>query len=161
MVRNRKQLKGFSLIELVIVVVIIGIIAAIAIPRMSRGSQGAADSALKGDLSVLRSAVDLYKAEHNAYPDGTNVTAQLTGFTDANGNPGSQDSTHIYGPYLRTIPVIPVGTLKGNTTTGNKIGGPPPGTPDAGYGWLYDPTTGNMTANTAAQDATGTAYSTY
>ena len=56
--------RAFSLIELVIVVVIIGIIGAIAIPRMSRGAAGAADSSLVADLAVMRSAIDLYKAEH-------------------------------------------------------------------------------------------------
>src|SRR3954454_14597907 len=101
---------GFSLIELVIVVVIIGIIAAIAIPRMSRGSQGAADSALAGNLSVLRNAVDLYQTEHQSYPATTapdNTQAgfdrQLTKYTDAAGlsNAGAtKDSTHTYGPYL-------------------------------------------------------------
>src|SRR5215218_7529280 len=55
--------RAFSLIELVIVVVIIGIIAAIAIPKMSRGSAGAADSALQGNLAVLRNAIDLYSTE--------------------------------------------------------------------------------------------------
>ena len=59
---NRKS--AFSLVELVIVIVIIGIIAAIAVPRISRGAKGATDSALKGDLTALRSAIDLYAAEH-------------------------------------------------------------------------------------------------
>ena len=63
----RQTNKGFSLIELVIVVVIIGIIAAIAIPKMSRGSAGASDSALTGDLTVLRNAIELYNT--GAYRD--------------------------------------------------------------------------------------------
>src|SRR2546430_14839685 len=62
--RTRARAKGFSLIELVIVVVIIAIIGAIAIPRLSRGSAGAADSALGGNLRVLRSVTDLYATEH-------------------------------------------------------------------------------------------------
>ena len=60
----RRRRSGFSLIELVIVVVIIAIIGAIAIPKMSRGATGAGDSATIQDLSVLRSASDLYNAEH-------------------------------------------------------------------------------------------------
>src|SRR5689334_14471462 len=72
---------GFSLIELVIVVVIIGIIAAIAIPRLSRGSAGAADSALSGNLAVLRNAVDLYATEHGGtYPAVATFDSQLTQF---------------------------------------------------------------------------------
>src|SRR5919112_1210242 len=72
--RNSKtspRRRGFSLIELVIVVVIIGIIAAIAIPRMSRGTAGAADSALSGNLNVLRNAIELYATEHGGkFPSG-------------------------------------------------------------------------------------------
>ena len=84
--------KGFSLIELVIVVVIIGIIAAIAIPKMSKGSAGAGDNALKGNLAVLRGAVELYNSEHGALPSGTSakVIYQLTNYTDENVNADSE-----------------------------------------------------------------------
>ena len=67
---NRSR-KGFSLIELVIVVVIIGIIAAIAIPKMSKGAAGAGDSALQGNLAVLRNAIELYNSEHGKFPSGS------------------------------------------------------------------------------------------
>jgi prepilin-type N-terminal cleavage/methylation domain-containing protein len=114
--------KGFSLIELVIVVVIIGIIAAIAIPKMSKGSAGAGDSALKGNLAVMRSAVELFNSEHGALPSGTaaNVVSQLTGYTDVNGTTGARNvATGItYGPYLKTIPALPVGTKKGVNSVG-------------------------------------------
>src|SRR4051812_50208690 len=102
---------GFSLIELVIVVVIIGIIAAIAIPRLSRGSAGAADSALAGNLTVLRNAVDLYATEHGGtYPALATFEAQLTQYTDNSGaTSASKTATHIYGPYLRKVPTLPVG----------------------------------------------------
>src|SRR5438046_9815698 len=78
--------RGFSLIELVIVVVIIGIIAAIAIPKMSKGAAGAGDSALQGNLAVIRNAIELYNSEHGKFPSGTatNVEDQLTKYTDSN-----------------------------------------------------------------------------
>src|SRR5438874_4402909 len=86
------RFSGFSLIELVIVVVIIGIIAAIAIPRMSRGTAAAGDSALSGNLSVLRNAVELFATEHGGkFPEtigtaGTDtIDKQLTMYTDDNG----------------------------------------------------------------------------
>jgi len=111
---NRKRL-GFSLLEVVIVVAIIAILAAIGIPRMSRGSRGASESALKANLSLMRNGIDLYSAEHNGdYPAVGTFSNQLTMFTDsAGGTSASKDSTHIYGPYLRSIPPLSVGAKKG------------------------------------------------
>ncbi len=104
---------GFSLLEVVIVVAIIAILAAIGIPRMSRGAKGANDSALTGDLSTLRNAVDLYGAEHvGVLP--TDPNTQLVKYTDVSGaTSATKDATHIYGPYVRTIPPLPVGAREG------------------------------------------------
>ena len=147
---------GFSLIELVIVVVIIGIIAAIAIPRMSRGSQGAADSALAGNLSVLRNAVDLYQTEHQAYPAAgatdTQVVfeRQLTKYTDGAGASNvtnTKDAAHPYGPYLRKLPALPVGTKKGLSTVKIALDTDLPGV--TGEAWIYYPSSGEIKANLA------------
>ena len=138
--------RAFSLLELVVVVVIIGIIAAIAIPRMSRGTGGAADSALAGDLAVLRNAVDLFAAEHDGkFPTLAKVTAQLTLYTDASNTTdavAARDKDHPFGPYVRAIPKLPVGANKGKDTF---TGTSPPGTDAAG--WYYDETTGKIQAN--------------
>ncbi len=95
--------RGFSLIELVIVVVIIGIIGAIAIPRLSRGAEGAADSALTGNLAVLRNAIDLYQTEHGGtFPTTGDIVNQLTQYTDdAGATSATKTGAFIYGPYLR------------------------------------------------------------
>jgi general secretion pathway protein G len=159
--RNKfQQQRGFSLIELVIVVVIIAIIAAIAIPKMSRGAAGANDSATRQDLSQMRSACDLYAGEHGgAYPSTTPATfiLQLTTYTDINGNnQATKDATHIYGPYLKVIPNLPVGTNKGlNTVTGTG----PAGT--GAFGWYFDGLTVWVNDPTTDTDVTGTAYNTY
>ena len=152
---------GFSLIELVIVVVIIAIIGAIAIPRMSRGAAGAADAALVGDLAVLRNAVDLYATEHGGtYPALATFEQQLTQFSDANGSTSAtKTTTHIYGPYLRKLPPLPVGAHKGSSvvvdgtgTIGAAVGG-----------WFYNPSTGSVQPNIAAgeKDTAGKDYNTY
>ena len=157
MTSRGRRTRGFSLLELVIVVVILGIIAAIAIPRMSRGSAGAADSALSSNLAVLRNAIDLYAAEHNGtYPDATNIADQLTKYTDASGDvSATKDTTHIYGPYLRKIPPLPVGARKGGTLISTSD--------DTGVGWIYNATTGEIKANCTDTevDATGKKYNTY
>lgn len=166
----KKNQQGFSLIELLIVVVIIGIIAAIAIPRMSRGSQGAADSALSGNLSVLRNAIDLYQTEHQSYPASAAADTQavferqLTKYTDTAGTSnanGTKDSTHTYGPYLRKVPPLPVGTKKGQSSVKIALDTDLPGaSPEA---WIYYPTSGEIKANLLATevDVKGSAYNEY
>ena len=162
--RRIARQRGFSLIELVIVVVIIGIIAAIAIPRMSRGSAGAAESALAGDMAEMRQALDHYQAEHGKYPDAASVANQLTQYTDASGatNP-SPDPTHIYGPYLRAIPPLPVGSEKGSSNISSQASGAgaPAAVVPGGFGWIYDPS-GLIYPNTGAQlDTAGNPYMNY
>jgi general secretion pathway protein G len=149
--------RGFSLLEVVIVVAIIAILAAIGIPRMSRGSRGATDSALSANLAVLRNAIDLYAAEHGGtFPGADTVANQLTKFTDiAGATSDTKTTTHIYGPYLRNIPPLPVGDNKGNTGIAAAHA--------AGVGWIYTAATGTIRANTgeAESDDTGRLYSAY
>lgn len=157
--KNRNG-KGFSLIELVIVVVIIGIIAAIAIPRISRGSEGAADSALMGNLSVLRNAIDLFATEHaGTFPTAAKLSDELTLFTDIwGGTSTTKDRTHIYGPYLRKVMPLPVGSNKGNSAIADEVGGDTMGV--AGKGWFYNQNSGVIRANLqdTVVDASGTPY---
>ena len=153
--QNRRR-RGFSLLELVIVVVIMAIIAAIAIPRMSRGSAGATDSAVAGNLAVLRNAIDLYATEHGGiYPTVADITNQLTQYTDSLGDAqAAKDATHIYGPYIRTIPPLPVGAKKGGTGIAAVDG--------VGVGWIYTVATGTIQAITTTEaDVTGKLYSAY
>lgn len=150
--------RGFSLIELVIVVVIIGIIAAIAIPRMSRGASGAADSALSGNLTILRNALDLYHTEHGGtdtdWPAVATFEAQLTTYTKLDGTANATKTTEfIYGPYIRSIPTLPVGAKKGLSKVA--------ATNAADVAWVYNPSTGAIIAGATESDAAGKAYSTY
>jgi general secretion pathway protein G len=153
---------GFSLIELVIVVVIMAILGAIAIPRMSRGAAGAADSSLITNLSVLRNAIDLYATEHGGtFPAAATLEDQLTKYTDASGAAvAAKDATHIFGPYLRQMPVLSVGANKGSKvvvdSTAGAIG-------TVAGGWYYNATTGEIFANLldADKDASEKKYNTY
>ena len=152
--------RAFSLIELVIVVVIIGVISAIAIPRMTRAANNAGAAALKANLSVLRSAIELYRAEHEgALPTVANIAEQLTMYTKIGGTDHNEVSDavagRIYGPYVRNIPPLPVGDKKGKTKVDDGVG--------ANVGWVYNATTGAIIAGTNAKslDADGVRYSTY
>ncbi|MEZ6190762.1 MAG: prepilin-type N-terminal cleavage/methylation domain-containing protein [Phycisphaerales bacterium] len=142
---NRPAPRGFSLIELVIVVVIIGIIGAIAVPRMSRGAKGASDSAVTANLTVLRNALDLYATEHGgSFPTFANMPNALLQYTDSAGDAqAAKDSTHIYGPYIRAIPKLPVGANKGLAT----FTATAPTATAAAAGWYYNDSTGAIQAN--------------
>lgn len=159
---SRHDHRGFSLIELVIVVVIIGIIGAIAVPRMSRGAQGAADSSVTANLTVLRNAMDLFATEHGGtYPIGADLPDPLLQYSNAAGDDytTTKDATHIYGPYLRAIPKLPVGANKGSDEF---VGTAPAATAVVG-GWYYNTTTGNIRANCkdSEVDSAGVKYNSY
>ena len=154
---SKQRLRAFSLIELVIVIVIIGIIAAIAVPRMSRGAAGATDAALRADLATLRAAIDLFHTEHEGiYPSEAAITLQLTGYSDLGGAAVAiKDTAHIYGPYLRSIPSLPVNAPeKGSNGIAAAAG--------IGIGWVYTNLDGSLRANTTVEiDEAGTLYNTY
>lgn len=174
--RTKTRTRAFSLVEMIIVVVIIGILAAIAIPRLSRGASGAGDSGVRGNLSVLRNAIELYFYEHGEYP-GKNAAgaavagseaaliAQLIQFTDDAGDPSlTRDSTHRFGPYLRKgMPPCPVAPRIGKTGVSMISGTTAPvydsGAADAGWVFNYD--TGDIVVNSDNTDEDGVSYDAY
>ena len=68
MLAKLRSKKGFTLIELLIVVAIIGILAAIAIPQFSAYRQKAYNSASNSDVKNIKTGMEAYMAENQAYP---------------------------------------------------------------------------------------------
>lgn len=146
------------MLELVIVVMILAIVAAIAIPRMSRGSQAAAEVALENDLATLRRAIELYTVEHDGRPPPVaNIRRALLEYSNRAGTSFSptKDTKHYFGPYMRTLPTLPLGIKEGNEAISEADG--------EIIGWIYDPATGEISANTTSseKDAGGVLYSNY
>lgn len=161
----RRSHLGFSLVELVVVIVIIGIIAAMAIPRLSRGSSGAGDSALAGNLAVMRNAINMYAAEHNnKFPghDSGDMKDHLTQYsTETGATQATRDATHKFGPYIAAFPPCPVGNPSDPTNVLVSNTSPPTVDTTNGEGWVYNPATGEIIANTNATDASGKDYKAY
>lgn len=168
--------RAFSLVELIVVVVIIGILAAIAIPRFSRGTEGAGGSGVKGNLAVLRNAIELYYYEHGEYPgkngDGTNAAGtdaallnQLIQFSDDAGNVNAtRTSTYRYGPYLRKgIPPCPVAPRIAQTGVEMISGSTVPAftSSNAAAGWVFNYDSGDIVVNSDQTDPDGVQYDAY
>ena len=69
---NKKDEKGFTLIELMIVIAIIGILAAIAIPQFSAYRQRSYNSAAKSDLRNAATAQEAYQVDEQTYKGDPN-----------------------------------------------------------------------------------------
>lgn len=167
---------AFSLIELVIVVVIIGIIAAIAIPRISSSVSSADESALTSSLSTMRRAIDVYAAEHGGFYPGAKADgagngfnsagafiSQTTRYSDVQGQVSdTRDANHPFGPYLRAIPPLPVGSNKGKNEVAIDTLNARPVVTAGAEGWVYNPLTGEVIANSDAANRDNTrAYDEY
>ena len=146
-----RRARGFSLVELVIVVVIVGLLAAIAIPRFSRGASGATDSAIAGDLAVLRNAIEMYAAEHTGtYPKAATFSDQLTLYSDAAGNTNAtRTAVFEFGPYLHAVPKLKAGDAAGDDgiLATSATSAPASETPAGNVGWVYNEDTGQIWAN--------------
>ena len=152
-----RRRSAFTLVEILIVVVILGIIATVVIGLVSNATRDAGESSLRDNLRTMRSSLQLYLAEHGSYPTAGSFESQMTQFTDASGGTSAtRTTTHVYGPYILRMPPLPVGTNKGEADITSI-------TYATGFGWGYDPSTGQFRANCAdaETDDDGIAYNTY
>jgi prepilin-type N-terminal cleavage/methylation domain-containing protein len=172
-----RKAKGFSLVELLIVVIIMAILAAIVVPSFGNSAQEARESALNANLAAMRSAIEVYRAQHinrlpgtvatngtvagDICPAGQRGTAtqagsaafieQLTKASDAFGNTCAVADLNIYrfGPYIRNgMPKEPITDSAAVTIFTDAA----PIAPAAGaQGWAFNTQTGQFAANTTLQ----------
>lgn len=132
----RKQIKGFTLIELVMVIVILAILAAIGVPVFVDLSDDAKSSAMKGSVNSIRSALNVKIAENAAAGGAGGCPATLEGAIFANGK----------------VPKNPMNnkrTVKATTST--CISSNPD--LDDSTGWLYNSSACLVCPNTAGTDS--------
>lgn len=133
MARTNPKRSGFTLIELVVVIIIIAILAAIAVPKFIDRASEARDAATRQSLSTLRSAIELYRVDNQAYP--ANLATDLQGY--------------LKGPFPEAkmgTESAAVATVTSDPITGTDV--------TAAGGWLYNTTTGEIRIN----EATGVNY---
>jgi prepilin-type N-terminal cleavage/methylation domain-containing protein len=176
--------RGFTRVELLIVVIILAILAAIVIPQFSSATTDANEAALDSNLSALRSATELYKAQHNNTNPGATITSggagcatgakgtgavnsaqslldQLSAASDATGLTCTvADNTYRYGPYLKTgmpsEPILKKGALAAEIAVTST--GVPIVPAAATGGWAYDTKSGQIVMNSNAADSKAVLY---
>jgi general secretion pathway protein G len=65
---NHKQ-RGFTLIELLVVIAIIGLLSTLAVVALNSARQKSRDSKRVADVKQIQTALELYFADNNRYPD--------------------------------------------------------------------------------------------
>jgi len=136
--------RGFTVMEVFMVIVILCIVAAIAVPRVSHAAAENRTSDMVGKLHLVRSQVELYKAQHAGLLPGQKVTgADITqaDFIDAMTTRSAVDG---YGPYIKQMPENPfvAGDAADDITCVNDADAVPTGT--EGTGWWLNAATGEF-----------------
>lgn len=96
--KARNTHKGFTLIELIVVMAIIGMLSAISLFALNQAREQARDGTRKANLESIRSALEIYKADCDIYPNSLpGVGSSLT---------GSCPNSNVY---LQAVPGDPLG----------------------------------------------------
>lgn len=64
---------GYTIAEILVVLVVLGLIATLAVPSVLGTIQRARESTLRQNLTVIRTAIDEYYADHLEYPKELSV----------------------------------------------------------------------------------------
>jgi len=168
----KKMKRGFSFVELMIVVAVLGILAAVILPTFQEHITTAKQATAKDNLRVLRSAIELYAAQHRdvapGYADGDTSTQpnqwvfqwQLTKVTNTQGQvaePGTAGYDH--GPYLQCIPENPFNQMRTPKMVLNTE--PLPEEATGTFGWIYKAATKTIKLDWPGTDKQGIRYYDY
>jgi len=88
--------RAFTLVEMLLVITIIGILAALVIPKMVGRSEQARQTAVRADISSIKTALDAFEVDNGYYPKSLQDLLQQP-----------RDTKNWHGPYLDKMPLDP------------------------------------------------------
>ncbi len=164
--------RAFTLVEILVVVVILAILAAVVMPGFSNVSNRSREAMLADDLRVLRGQVQVFTAQHQdcppGYPDGDPAgvpteqafVLHMTQSSNPDGQTAAPNTPGFpYGPYFREIPPNP---FNGKSSVDVILNGQAfPAGGDGSHGWIYQPETLTIRADTPGADDSGKSYFEY
>ncbi len=102
---EKKQQRGFTLIELIVVIVILGVLATIVVPKVMDRPDDARIAKAKQDIRALQTALDLYKLDNYTHPSTDQGLEALVNKPAGSPAPKNWKS----GGYLDRLPKDPWG----------------------------------------------------
>ncbi|MCD6681890.1 MAG: type II secretion system major pseudopilin GspG [Burkholderiaceae bacterium] len=100
---QRRRVRGFTLIEIMVVIVILGVLAAIAVPRIMSKPDEARVKAAQTEVAQILQALDLYRLDNYRYPSTEQGLMALAERPTVDPVPAN------WKPYLKQAPVDPWG----------------------------------------------------
>jgi prepilin-type N-terminal cleavage/methylation domain-containing protein len=146
---------GFSLVEVLIIVAVLGILAAFVMPLYTERVAEAKEAAAKANLSIMRSAIELYTARNDVPPGYlNNDPAQAIGLT-----------TFFFQMvknkfrYLSSMPQNPFNNLMIIQMIADTEAMPSEATGE--FGWIYKPATRDFRIDWPGTDSKGIDFYNY
>jgi len=148
---------AFTIIEVMIIVTIIGIIAAIVLPSFTGHITVAKEVSVKDNLRMMRSAIELYAAQHNCVAPGYPLDNQAASPLHATFVTQMVNSSQ----YLSRMPENPFNNKSTLKMVGNNEDFPAAPVETDSFGWIYKPATKTIKLNWPGNDSTGLPYFNY
>ena len=98
---ERRPVRAFTLIELLLVLVILGVLAAIVVPKFAGRTEQARVTAAMTQIASFSTALDAFEVDNGYYPKGRNGLLELV--------QPPRDAKNWHGPYLKDLPKDPWG----------------------------------------------------
>lgn len=111
MINNQKPKvsnRGFTLIELLVVLSILGVLIGLTMFGIKGARESSRDGKRKADLELIRSGIEVYRADCNDYPSGNGDPVELFGTSlVGDGSPTACAATNTYIGQVPTDPRDP------------------------------------------------------